>query len=229
MSEKQGGQRDWWGGEEGLVPAEATRVHVLSFNSVQFGPEEAAWRGSVVGQRRGRRGDGEKKNLTLEEAVQLISSQFKYLFRSIEQPYLHLRVHARYQKRSHTSALLSPQYFWHWLCRAGFAVSQMLQKYTNWGELAMLRACAQTCELCQMFAGAPFFFFSAELHLLLGQTTIISTLFEVRLNQYWLRTSSATSFTWSFGRLLLTRCHPPLSGGKTPTCLGWHHEAVTVT
>lgn len=45
----------------------------------------------------------------------------------------------------------------------------------------MLLACAQTCELCQMFAGAPFFFFSAELHLLLGQTTIVSTLSEVRL------------------------------------------------
>lgn len=85
----------------------------------------------------------------------------------------------------------------------------------------MLPARAQTCELCQMFAGAPFF--SAELHLLLGQTTIMSTLFEVRLNQFWLWTSLATSFTWSFGCLLLTRCHPPLSGGKTPTCLGWHH------
>lgn len=42
MSEKQGGQRDWWGGGEGLVSAEATRVDVLSFNLLQIGPEEAA-------------------------------------------------------------------------------------------------------------------------------------------------------------------------------------------
>lgn len=42
MSEKQGGQRDWWGGEEGLVSAEATGVDVLSFNLVQIGAEEVA-------------------------------------------------------------------------------------------------------------------------------------------------------------------------------------------
>lgn len=84
----------------------------------------------------------------------------------------------------------------------------------------MLLACAQTCELCQMFAGASF---SGEPHLLLGQTTIILTLFEVRLNQFWVRTSFTTlPYSYHSPEALAVFAHqvsPASQSGKDPNLL----------
>lgn len=91
-------------------------------------------------------------------------------------------------------------------------------------------ACAQTCKLYQMFAGASF---SGELHSLLGQTTIISTLFEVHWNQFWVRSSFTTLFlplAWSFSclcspgvTLLSVEERPQPACGDTTRLWQWHN------
>lgn len=56
-----------------------------------------------------------------------------------------------------------------------------------------------------------------------GQPSILSALLESRWHQ------SRVAVHLQPWLSLLTRCHPPLSRGKTPTCLQWHDKAVTVT
>lgn len=75
-------------------------------------------------------------------------------------------------------------------------------------------------------------FLENRIHLL-GQTTIISTIFEVGSNQFWVRTSCSTLFSpfiWSFGRLcspgvtlLSAEERPQPSRSDTARLWQWHN------